>query len=464
MKACRVCGRLYPGEARFCPIDGQGLYSATEVPVPSDDADPRIGQLMLERYQLRRVVADGGMGRVYEALDTHERRHVALKILHQEVARDEVAVERFKREFEVSQELPSVHMVEVLDFRATTDGSYVLVMEFLYGEELRATLRREQQLEPARLVRLLSQVALGLDEAHAKDLVHRDLKPDNLFLCQTSSGDMVKVLDFGSVRDNAASAKKLTVLGTTIGSPFYMAPEQAQGLPGLDRRADVWSLGAIAYECLTGSVPFQGANGPSVLLEILTKEPAAPSRAAELHGAAARIPRRVDAALLRALRKSAARRTPTAGQLADEVGAGFGLEGAHATWAATNEAELARRIGAQLPALLEADAQRGPPSASEAFFGDLSGLGLSDPPGPRESEPVSAGERLPAEGYERAPGTDASAAGRSRDASTLPPLVPSQLPASLAAAGRRDRSRWLAPVIVAVVALTLGVLLVLLLA
>jgi serine/threonine-protein kinase len=98
------------------------------------------------------------------------------------------------------------------------------------------------------MIRMLSQVAIGLDGAHSRKLVHRDLKPDNLFLCQTSEGDTVKLLDFGSVKDKGESAKKLTVLGTTIGSPFYMAPEQAQGLDTLDHRADVWALAAIIYE------------------------------------------------------------------------------------------------------------------------------------------------------------------------------------------------------------------------
>src|SRR5690606_31722257 len=198
------------------------------------------------------VVADGGMGRVYEALDMQQRRSVALKVLHQDIVRDDVSVERFKREFEVSALLPHDHIVEVIDFQPTTDGSYALMMEFLYGEELRATLKRESVLPPARIVRMFSQVAIGLDEAHARKMVHRDLKPDNVFLCQTAEGDVVKILDFGSLKDKTDNAKKLTVMGTTIGSPYYMAPEQAQGLDTLDLRADVWALAAILYECVTG--------------------------------------------------------------------------------------------------------------------------------------------------------------------------------------------------------------------
>ncbi|HTV26079.1 MAG TPA: serine/threonine-protein kinase [Polyangiaceae bacterium] len=429
MRACRVCGRLYPDDARFCPVDGQGLYSATQVPVSGDDSTGRVGQVLFERYQVRRIIADGGMGRVYEALDLVEQRHVALKVLHAEVAGDPVAVERFKREFEVSAQLSSMHVVDVLDFRATSDGSYALVMEFLYGEELRATLRRDRHVPPERVVRLLSQVALALDEAHDKNLVHRDLKPENLFLCQTSEGDIVKVLDFGSVRDNAASAKKLTVMGTTIGSPYYMPPEQAQGLDTLDRRADVWALGAITYECLTGEVPFKGVNGPSILLEILTKQPPPPS---SVPSAGRRdIPRGVDDAVLRALQKMAGVRTPSAGQLADDVGRGYGLDGSHSDWAVTSEEQLGRLIVARLPSLMEhATVPRAARSATEAFFGDAM-LATSAPPALESVAPP----RLVA----------------------TPSHASDALPASML-----SRPAWVAPALVAAAALVAGVVLTLL--
>jgi serine/threonine-protein kinase len=439
VRACRVCGRLYPDDARFCPVDGQGLYSATQVPAAGEDSAGRIGLVLFERYQVRRVVADGGMGRVYEALDLHDQRHVALKVLHPEVAKDPVAVERFKREFEVSAELSSVHIVDVLDFRPTRDGSYALVMEFLYGEELRSTLRREGHLSPERVVRLFSQVALGLDDAHEKNLVHRDLKPENLFLCQTSDGDMVKVLDFGSVRDNANNAKKLTVMGTTIGSPYYMPPEQAQGLESLDRRADVWALGAIAYECLTGQVPFKGVNGPSILLEILTRDPVPPSQAA---GAAkVDIPPGVDAALLRALEKGVGLRTKSAGELADDLGHGYGLEGDHRAWAMTAERQLGQLIAVRLRALMDSTTiPRSATSITEAFFGAGEGLGSSVPPADQAGSIVGVGDDV-----QRARG-DSERGGSSV-----------RLPASML-----NQSTWLAPALVAVTALVAGVVLALL--
>jgi serine/threonine protein kinase len=374
MKACRVCGRLYPDDAGFCPVEGQELYSATQVPVASDDQDPRIGSLLCQRYEVRRVVADGGMGRVYEALDLVAQRNVAVKVLHPDISRDGVAVERFKREFEVSKELPHEHIVEVTDFQPTSDGSYALVMEFLYGEELRSTLKREGVTKPARLVRVLSQVAIGLDAAHAKKLVHRDLKPDNLFLCQTTAGDITKILDFGSVKDKTTGAKKLTVMGTTIGSPYYMAPEQAQGLDTLDQRADVWAMAAITYECVTGSVPFKGFNGPSILLEILTKEPELPSVAGK--DQKYQIPPSVDRAIMAALKKTASLRTPSVGAFADQIGHAYGLSGDHQKWARAPEEELEAEIATKIDALMQA----APPpkkagDAADSFFGEDDSLG-----------------------------------------------------------------------------------------
>ena len=378
MKACSICGRLYPDDAGFCPIDGSPLTSATKVPVLADSQDARIGQLLCNRYQVRRVVADGGMGRVYEALDMQARRNVALKVLHPDVSRDEIAVQRFKREFEVSKMLPHDYIVEVLDFQPTPDNSYVLVMEFLYGEELRSTLKREQVILPARMLRMLSQVAIGLDEAHARKFVHRDLKPDNLFLCQTHDGDTAKLLDFGSAKDKGESAKKLTVLGTTIGSPFYMAPEQAQGLDTLDHRADVWALAAIIYECVVGRVPFVGNNGPSILLEILTKEPKPPSEAGK--GQKYPVPPTLDRVMTHAFKKSAGMRIASIGALADAVGAAYGLTGTHLEWAKTSESELNARVTAALPGLLAAAPAPRAANVADSFFGESDSLdAMGDP-------------------------------------------------------------------------------------
>ena len=335
--------RVFPDDAGFCPADGSALQHASMVPIASTAEDARLGSRLCNRYELRRVVADGGMGRVYEGIDKQTQTRVAVKVLHDEVSKDDVSLERFKREYEISSQLPHDYIVKVLDFqRDETSGVWLLVMEFLDGEELRFILKREKSVEPARLVRMLSQTAIGLDEAHNRQFVHRDLKPDNLFQCGTREGDNVKILDFGSVKDKNKDAKKLTVLGTTIGSPFYMAPEQAQGLETLDARADVFALAAITYECITGSVPFTGNNGPSILLAILTKDPDPPS--AKSANAKYPIPKALDDVLEEALAKNPNIRTKTVGDFANGVGRAYGLEGEHKAWARVPTAELTRQI------------------------------------------------------------------------------------------------------------------------
>lgn len=350
MKACPTCSRLYPTDAAFCPVDGQALRSVTQVPVqPSNDE--RVGTMVASRYQVRRVVADGGMGRVYEALDLQEKCRVAVKMLHADVAGDPVSVERFKREFEVSKQLPHDNIIEVRDFQRE-GNTYALVMEFLDGEELRTVLQREKTITPGRVVRMVSQIAIGLDPAHAHKLVHRDLKPDNVFLCGTREGDQVKILDFGSVKDKSAGAKKLTMLGTTIGSPYYMAPEQAQGLETLDHRADVWAVAAIVYESLTGTVPFAGNNGPTILLNIMTKDPVPPSEVGK--HAAIPVPPTVDAVIEEAFVKNPAGRIPSCGELANRLGKAFGLEGDFRQWAVTPQHVLDETIQRALPSLMTA--------------------------------------------------------------------------------------------------------------
>lgn len=426
VKSCPTCRRLYPDDAGFCPEDGVALVRVTEVPVVGTSDDPRVGALLCMRYQVRRVVADGGMGRVYEALDTRDRARVAIKVLHPDVARDEVSVERFKREFEVSQLLPHDHIVDVRDFAKTADGTYALVMEFLDGEELRNVLKREKFLPPERLVRMLSQVAIGLDEAHRRQLVHRDLKPDNLFLCGTREGDIVKVLDFGSVKDKSSSAKKLTMMGTTIGSPFYMAPEQAQGLETLDARADVWALGAIAYECVTGRVPFYAPNAPGILIAILTKDPAPPST----FGKDAPVPilRTVDDLMESVLAKNPNLRPRTVGELADRIGQAYGLAGDHRAWATTPQQVLGEQIGRALPALLAA------PPASDMMMGD----------------PFAAGAGAPAVG--QAPSPSLSGMDRAFRAPS-----PGATGDDMVMGLPKSPPKWLIPVVIAGVAVLAGI-------
>lgn len=422
MKSCPKCQRVYPNDAGFCPADGTALSLTSMVPLAASADDARIGARLCGRYEIRRVVADGGMGRVYEGVDKQTDTRIAVKVLHDDVSKDDVALERFKREYEISANLPHDHIVKVLDFqRDSVAGVWLLVMEYLDGEELRFVLKREKTIPPERVIRMLSQVAFGLDEAHAKQFVHRDLKPDNLFLCGTREGDHIKLLDFGSVKDKNKDAKKLTVLGTTIGSPYYMAPEQAQGLDTLDARADVFALAAIAYECVTGRVPFEGTNGPSILLAILTKDPEPPSLKGK--GAAIPPPPTLDNVMEEALAKNPNIRTKTVGALADAVGHAYGLAGDHRQWAVTPQMELGRLCAEARPRMLASPALA--PLAAEA-------------------DPFAAPPTAGASGTEM----DRVFTAAREDAVLSSALVPQGVPAA--------RSAWLVPVLVGLAALVVG--------
>ena len=419
MKSCPICKRVFPNDAGFCPADGTALTTASMAPVAPSEEDPRIGARMCDRYEIRRVVADGGMGRVYEGIDKQTDSRIALKVLHEDVVRDDVALERFKREYEISALLPHEHIVRVLDFqRDVAQKTWLLVMEFLDGEELRYVLKRERVLPPERVVRMLSQVAIGLDQAHARSFIHRDLKPDNLFLCGTREGDTVKVLDFGSVKDRSGSRKKLTVLGTTIGSPYYMSPEQAQGLDTIDARADVFALAAVTYECVTGDVPFGGNNGPSILLAIMTKDPVPPTVKAA--GGKYPVPPALDDVLEAGLAKNQNIRTRSAGVLADAVGRAYGLVGDHLQWAVLSQQELARQIAEALPRTM---------ARPVAPLGVAADPFAEPPPPPWGAQPPREGGVL---------------ALTMSDSDAPPHGVPSGKPA------------WLLPVLVGLLALVLG--------
>jgi serine/threonine-protein kinase len=429
MKSCPVCQRTFPNDAGFCPQDGTPLTAASLAPVAPSAEDPRIGARLGNRYEIRRVVADGGMGRVYEGIDKQNDTRVAVKVLHPDVARDEVSLERFKREYEISALLPHEHIVNVLDFqRDTVAQTWLLVMEFLDGEELRVVLKREKVLPPERLIRMLSQVAIGLDGAHAKNFIHRDLKPDNIFLCGTREGDIVKLLDFGSVKDQSGSRKKLTVLGTTIGSPYYMAPEQAQGLDTIDARADVFALAALTYECATGEVPFPGNNGPSILLAIMTKDPDPPSLKAK--GSKHPVPPALDDVMEEALAKNPAIRTKSVVALAEAVGRAYGLTGGHREWAVTPQQELARLIAEARPRTMAAK---------------VAPLDVAADP---FAAPAQVGPTMPMAAVPPAPVRQAMdqafAAVREDDFSQGVPGVPSTKPA------------WILPLAVGVLALVVG--------
>jgi len=210
-RRCPNCGTSFPDAIFFCGHDGTITIQEQD---PSD-VDARLGT-QLGGYLLVARVADGAMGRVYEGRHPETKARVAVKVLHADVARDTGAVERFKREFETANEFDHPHIVDVLEFGETPDRSWFLTMEYLEGEELGELLRRDGAMPPARIVRVLTQAAMALDHAHSFGVIHRDLKPDNVFLCRTDDGDSVRLLDFGSVKLQMETGPKLTAYGTTL--------------------------------------------------------------------------------------------------------------------------------------------------------------------------------------------------------------------------------------------------------
>lgn len=240
-------------------------------------AEPdRVGQLIADKYRIVRLLGAGGMGSVYEAKHTFLGRRVALKFLHPNLALNAEMVARFQSEAKAAGGLESENLVAVTDFGTTADGACFLVMEYLDGEDLAHLLERVGPLSVVRAVRLVMQACRGVGVAHRADIVHRDLKPQNLFVLQRGDGsDLVKVLDFGiaKLRRAAEKADFSTMTGAAMGTPNYMAPEQARSAADVDQRADVYALGVILYEALSANVPHPGESYNQIIVHVLTQPP-----------------------------------------------------------------------------------------------------------------------------------------------------------------------------------------------
>ncbi|MEM9068788.1 MAG: serine/threonine-protein kinase [Myxococcota bacterium] len=337
-RKCPVCGTVYGDDMFFCGHDG----SITIQEQDPTDVDPRLGQ-QLKSYIVAARVADGAMGRVYEGRHPETKKQVAIKVLHEDVAQDAVAVERFKREFETAEEFDHPNIVNVEEFGQTEDGSWFMTMEYLKGEELSRTIEREGSLSPARALRIICQLAEALDHAHSFGVIHRDLKPDNVFLVRSDDGDIVKILDFGSVKLQMETGPKLTAFGTTLGSPYYMSPEQAMGKLDVDQRTDVFAIAAILWEMATGRVAFEGRNVAEILMKIVNQDPPPASSVNPKFSAA------FDEALLRGVRKDKTQRPSSAGAFASEVAQSFGLDADHKRFAAMALSAVERAVSTTAP-------------------------------------------------------------------------------------------------------------------
>jgi serine/threonine protein kinase len=284
---------------------------AGEVSLP---ADPLIGRVLGERYRLLARIGEGGMGTVYRAEHVVLRRRMAVKVLRRHLCDDEDLVRRFQGEAIAASQIGQENIVEVLDFGRTVEGAFYFVMEELEGESLAALLAASGSLPIERAALVLAQVCRALAAAHAHGIVHRDLKPDNVVVVRREDGtDFVKVVDFGISKHGGDRARpRVTRAGMIIGTPEYMAPEQGAAAT-VDHRADIYAFGVLAYELVTGSLPFHGETAIATLLAHQTKPVEPPGRRRP------GLPPAFEALILRALEKRPDARQQSMAEVAAEL-------------------------------------------------------------------------------------------------------------------------------------------------
>ncbi|MBM4346132.1 MAG: protein kinase, partial [Deltaproteobacteria bacterium] len=264
-RTCQTCNRQT--DQLTCPHDG------TPTVVPDHTISALVGQVVGGRYLVTKLIGEGGFGAVYEAQHQGTGDLVAIKVLRTEQAGSAEMVGRFQQEAAVTASLKQPHTVRVFDFGQTPAGDLYLAMEFLDGHTLTDIATRQAPMGYQRATHIAVQVLKSLAEAHARGLVHRDLKPDNIFVQNVfGEEDFVKVLDFGIAKSLSVSGQSRTATGVIIGTPPYMSPEQARG-SGVDTRTDLYALGCILYELLTGEVPFAAESAMDTLIQRITQPP-----------------------------------------------------------------------------------------------------------------------------------------------------------------------------------------------
>ncbi len=276
------------------------------------------GTVIADRYRIETVLGIGGFGAVYKCIQLNMNQAVAVKVLKMEHITSEEHVRRFEREARAASKLRHPNTISIFDFGTHEDGALYLAMEYLEGEALADRLDGGPMPAP-ELVHIMSQVCHSLTEAHNSGLVHRDLKPENIMLMSVAGDpNFVKVLDFGIAKvddEHSAHEERLTEMGMIMGTPQYMSPEQAYGYK-LDPRSDIYALGVLMYEALTGRVPFEGDKPMEILLKHINDPPARPT----LVDAQLKLPLALERALLQCLEKQQDDRPQTTKELADLLG------------------------------------------------------------------------------------------------------------------------------------------------
>jgi serine/threonine-protein kinase len=291
MTRCPSCGTQYPDDARFCTKDGTRLiaggtpapgYQRSTAPHTRNDmaAMPTTqanltGKTLEGRYEIVKKIGEGGMSFVYLANDVATRERYAIKVLSAALSQDMNAMARLRREASLGMRLAHPNVCHIIRLGETEDGLVYVVMPFVEGEILADRTNRLGRIPLADVASLLRDIAAGLHVAHELKIVHRDLKPENVMVCRNQDGtDFAVVMDFGLAKERKVGAElqKLTATGIILGTPEFMSPEQLRGKP-LDARTDIYSLALMAYEMLTGKLPFSGRTQQEMMIARLRSDP-----------------------------------------------------------------------------------------------------------------------------------------------------------------------------------------------
>lgn len=329
---CSSCKQALSATAKFCPNCGAPQKKAT---------------LSFGDYEATEVIGEGGMGRVYKAVQRRLNRTVCIKTLLPQFASDQNVVKRFEKEAMTMAALQHPNIVQVFDVGQTDDGTAYIVMELVDGKPLRHILRDEAPVPVARAIKLVDQVLAGLGEAHTHNIVHRDLKPGNVLVVSLRDGaELCKVLDFGIARvlDDNDNEERLTRTGTMVGTPGYMAPEQMLG-EQYDARVDLYAAGVLLYELITGQRLFRAPNETELMKKVLLETPQAPSTRTSQQ-----VPRALDEVVLKALSREAKDRYGSAGDFRDALSAVLRTSSSPGTPVAP---ELATRAGVEFTSLAD---------------------------------------------------------------------------------------------------------------
>jgi len=352
MKSCPVCKVIYPDDFSVCPKDSATLARTTEFGE---------GAIVRGKYEILAKLGAGGMGAVYKARHLHFHEICALKVVKSHLLEEPEFLQRFRSEAQVMRRLNHPNAVQVRDFDETEDGRPFMVMEFIEGRSLDEVMTLEAPLDPARAARIAAQVCSALGAAHQLGIIHRDIKPSNVLLIASEEGEQAKVLDFGIAKVKEASSTlhkaSLTGTGFVVGTPEYMSPEQAMGMRGdsLDGRTDLYSLGIVLYEMLTGRLPFAG-NTPVMMLvaHVQTQPPSPLTLRADLPPELARL-------VMRALEKNPDHRFSDADAMREELEAiAQELEPARTPTTATGQRPVTRAGATPPPSMTPAPSRPAP--------------------------------------------------------------------------------------------------------